>query len=199
MPGQNHQDRTCRHGFTLLELMLVMVVLVIMASLALPSLGRILEGQKVDRGADLVRAALGDARVQAIRTGRVHAFVCQPGSSAMMVVPLDQLGSGAGNLSQIFSNDRELQRFSNHDFSARQLPQKVRFTSTVVIDNSRSEMAMEDASGMAGGSSQYVLFYPDGTSQDAQLGVANDRGFQKRIVVRGLTGTARISNVEAPR
>lgn len=181
-----------RHGFTLLELMLVMVIMVVIASLALPTMDRLLDGQKVDKGADLVRASLGRARVTAIRSGQVQAFICQPGSAAMLVMPLESLDSNS-DVASWFSEAREQNRSSNLDFSDEQLPRGVQFVESAVVDNNRSEFTMDESGSSMTGSMQYVLFYPDGTCQDAQLTISNGRGYQKRIMVRGLTGTARIT------
>lgn len=183
-------------GFTLLELLLVLVVMVVIAALVLPSIDRLLDGQKVDKGADLVRSALGRARVSAIREGKVHAFVCQPGSSGMLVAPLESLAGTSTNLATVFGPEREQARISNVDFADDQLPQRVRFTSTAVIANSRSDAAEDAAGAAASGALQYILFYPDGTSQDAQINITNEKGYQKRIVVRGLTGTSRVTSLE---
>lgn len=197
MHGPAKSPHDCR-GFTLLELMLVLAVLVIVASIALPSVAGLLDGQKVDRGADLVRATLGQARVTAIRSGRIQVFVCQAGGAGMAVVPLATAGAsrnGAG----LLGDENQANRFSEFDFSDSLLPRGVRFTSAAVIDDSRSQAATADAGGGAQGQMQFVLFYPDGTSQDAQLTIANQRGMMKRIVVRGLTGTSRITPVEQQR
>jgi prepilin-type N-terminal cleavage/methylation domain-containing protein len=199
MPCSTTRQRNRSGGFTLLELLLVLVVMVVVAGLVMPSIDRLLDGQKVDKGADLVRAAMGRARVAAIREGKVHAFVCQPGSSGMLVAPLESLAGSSNNLAAVFGPEREEARFGSIDFSDDQLPLRVRFTSTAVVDNSRSEAAEEAAGASASGALQYILFYPDGTSQDAQVNIVNEQGYQKRIVVRGLTGTARIAPVEVAR
>jgi len=191
-----------RQGFTLLELMLVMVIMVILASLTLPAIDRMLDGQKVDKGADLVRASLGRARVTAIRSGKVQAFICRPGSASMLVMPLESVDASS-DMSTWFSETREANRSSNLDFSDEQLPRGVEFISSAVVDNNRSEFVMEESgssmSSSASGSTQYVLFYPDGTCQDAQLTISNQAGVQKRIIVRALTGTARITDAGGQR
>ncbi len=192
------RQQALSRGFTLLELMLVMVVMVILASLAAPMVSRLLEGQKVDRGADLARATLGRARVTAIRTGKIQAFVCQPGSAAMVVAPLEAIASGSFDLNSRFQSAPEEMRDSNFDFSDELLPRGVRFTTLSLVENSRSNFEMETSGASNDSQMKYILFYPDGTSQDAQLVVANDRGFQQRIVVRGLTGTSRVLGIADP-
>lgn len=190
--------RTGRRGFTLLELMLVLVVMVIIASFALPAMDRMLDGQKVEKGAGLVRAGLGRARVSAIRSGKVHAFVYRPGSAAMAVVPLDSLAGGAG-LEETFTAALDANRVSDADASERLLPRSVQFVSSAVMDTSRSAAAIEESGTAAPTAMQYILFYPDGTCQDAQLEIGNSAGRRQRITLRGLTGTSRASAVEVPR
>jgi hypothetical protein len=113
----------------------------------------------------------------------------------MLVIPLDQL-DGSTDISYWFSDTRDQNRNSNLDFSDEQLPRGIQFVSSAVADNNRSEFVLEDSGASMNNSTQYILFYPDGTCQDAQLTISNQIGFQKQIVVRGLTGTSRITEAQ---
>jgi type IV fimbrial biogenesis protein FimT len=59
-----------QRGFTMLELMLILVVLAVLSSLALPSLGARLERQRVQGAAEGLAADLSEARFEAARRGQ---------------------------------------------------------------------------------------------------------------------------------
>ena len=62
--------RPRRRGLTLLELAIVLAVMVVLAGLAVPSLGARLERQRVRAAAEALAADLAEARFEATRRGR---------------------------------------------------------------------------------------------------------------------------------
>ena len=59
-----------RAGVTLIELLLVLALLVILATLAYPAYVGPMKNQQLRRSADQIRSAWGQAQVQAMKTGR---------------------------------------------------------------------------------------------------------------------------------
>lgn len=179
---------------TLLELVLVLSILVVVATLAVPSMTRMFDSQKVEKGADLVRAQLGLARVKAIRSGKVTAFLFQPGSSRFTVLTFDSL-AGRDSLQGFFDGQNEESRSSNFDFSEEQLPRGVVFMAGEAQEDVRSAFETEQA-GASMSVVKPILFYPDGSSQDAQLILANQIGDQVQVNLRGLTGSTSLRRVD---
>lgn len=142
---------------------------------------------------------MGRARVQAIRTGKVFAFVYNEGKSQLAVRQFDQLAQAgsiphferAGGSPQSGTADG---RAGNMDYSNEELPRGVRFVTGQAIDDIRSQYESASAGGSKG-KLKPILFYPDGSSQDAQIVLANERGDVMRVIVRGLTGSARAVRV----
>ena len=80
-----------RLGFTLLELILVIGILVAISAIALPTVTRSFSSQSLLKAADRVRVSMGQARVRAIQTGQIHAVGYVPGRSWIDIASLEQL------------------------------------------------------------------------------------------------------------
>ena len=167
----------------MLEMMLVLAIVIVVAALAVPAVQGTIGNQAISSATDRVRIAMGRARVQAIRSGKVFAFFYDRNGQWFDVAPLanhgqlsgQQTGNGPPSI-----RDREL--------SDNWLPRQVRFVASETQANARSEAAQAQ-----GGSSSMnaILFYPDGTSQDAKLYLQDERRRLMAVELRGLTGLAK--------
>ena len=74
--SRHHRDKVCadRSGYTLIELLIALGILVAMAGLSLPAVRRSLDKGRLRSGAREVQAALAKTRSLAIRAGERHAF-----------------------------------------------------------------------------------------------------------------------------
>ena len=78
------------------------------------------------------------------------------------------------------------------------LPDVVTFAGGSAALESRSqsiEQEIQDANMFSGDWSQPILFYPDGSSSDAWVIVANEREVGIRVSLRGMTSASRLSEV----
>jgi Tfp pilus assembly protein FimT len=168
----------------MVELVLVMVIIVVIASLAVPAIQNTVNNQAISKAADRVRVAMGQARVRAIRSGKVHALYYSQGGQWFEVAPLENYAQFAGQ----FNNSNQTTTL-DRDFSENFLPRDVRFVAGQASMDNRSESAKQNSDGGAGMNA--ILFYPDGTSQDARLILQNARGALISVELRGLTGIAK--------
>ena len=168
-----------RVGFTMLEMILVLAIAIVVAALAVPAVQGTIGNQSIASGADRVRVAMGQARVQAIRTSDVHAFFYQPNGQWFDVAPLAD--------HQRLTRQSNGQSANNHnrDLSDNWLPRQVFFIAGETQIDARSESARQ-ASG--GAPINAILFYPDGTAQDARILLQDERGITMAVELRGLTG-----------
>lgn len=180
-----------RRGLTLIELILVISIIVVVAALTLPAVQRMIANQALQKGADRVRVAFGQARVQAIRTGEVQAMFYWPGGSYFEVAPLSNFQEVTAQASRRQDN---VNRGTATDFDEDLLPRGVTFVAGETSSDSRSADVTSAAD--VNGQLEMVLFYPDGTSQDAKLTVRNTKGSLMGVELRGLTGTARTRRVD---
>jgi len=187
----NQPEIGSRKAFTLIELILVIAIIVMIASLATPMMTRMIGRQALKQGADRVRVEMGRARVEAIRTGDVHALYFLPQGNWFNVARFTQLQQQSGIAS------RELAQLNNRTYTGYEenvLPPRIRFAASSTEADSRSIQTFGDVK-VDSDSIQPVLFYPDGTSQDATIYIQDDRRNRIAVVLRGLTGSARTVKV----
>ncbi len=86
-----------RRGFTLLEIILVLALVVILASLVYPSFSAMQAQYRVEGAADGAKAGMLTARARAIEEGRPYRFAVVPGKGNFRVAPdsSDFWGGGA--------------------------------------------------------------------------------------------------------
>lgn len=107
-PVRNRRFAAFR-GLTLLEVLLTLAIMTAVAALALPMLDGMLGNRRLVRGAEVVRVQMMNARLQAMRSGRIHLMRCPPGGQEIatyafhdmndLTEAADQLGSGTALLS----------------------------------------------------------------------------------------------------
>ena len=191
-----------RRAFTLTELMIVLVVLVIVAAIVVPSFYHSLYDQTLRSAAELVRTEWNKAHIKAMKTGRIQVFRFQPGGRKFQVEPYkaadDELEatkplSDFGAPAPVPTTDSE------DEESRTQLPEGITFLEGVTAEEERAK-AVEESMGAGGGGewSQPILFYPDGVSSDAWLAVADEHGSAIRVELRGLTGLAVMGDLTTP-
>ncbi|MCA9175553.1 MAG: prepilin-type N-terminal cleavage/methylation domain-containing protein [Planctomycetales bacterium] len=207
-----------RHqGFTLMELLLVLAILVVAGAVTIPVAIGPLEGQRLLKAGDQVRAAFNRARVAAMRTGQIHFFRFQPNSnqyaiealadgesmveaSAEVMMQFNGAG-GAGGLSGGLVAPGAGGGVGSVDPLTGQpqaltLPENTMFVSVSNLAELKSARVLERMQTMGDITlSEPILFYPDGTSSTTQLVLANPQEQFVVIRLRGLTGLAQLSGL----
>lgn len=184
-------DSKSRSGFTLLELILVIAIVIVVAALAAPTVQRTIKTQGINGAAQRVKVAMGQARVQAIRSGEVHAVFFINSRGWFDVAPLSKFREIKSASSQGQANQTPGTR---SDFEENLLPQGCQFIASQTSMDSRTAAAMSDSN--AANQMEMILFYPDGTSQDARVQIQNDMGDVWQVELRGLTGLAKAMRVD---
>jgi len=161
-----------RKGFTLLELLLVMAILVILAAVSLPTMQAMYGDTRVRGAADEVRGAWAEARTRSIDNGVPYRFAIITGKEQFRLAPdTNEFWDGS-------SGDIDPTSESN---SAKvivgSLPKHIFFESK------------QDLPGGSGGWRTIAIFLPDGSCKnDASVVVRADDCDPLTISVRGITG-----------
>jgi Tfp pilus assembly protein FimT len=164
-----------RRAFTILEVALVAVLVLILAAMAYPSIEAIYGDVRLTAAADLIRARWADARAHAIEEGRPYRFAVIPQSGQFRVAPdgADVWGGQGGDMVEAPPDAKPLD-------VEEALPKGVTFA-----DAAASEDA--DSSGQW---STLVRFMPDGTAdRDVEISFTANGNRSLVLKLRGLTGS----------
>lgn len=196
-------------GMTLLELLLVMALIVTVAAVAMPNVGRSLDNSRLRSGGEQVRVAWAKARVRAMETGRTYAFRFEPSGDSYSVEPWmsqdDYLESsqltGSGMMASAGTmNNATLAEPAKQDT----LPEGVLFSQVQTTEDMRDLMSAQ-TTGLPQANAQTsetgvplsspIFFYPDGTTSTARLHLTNARNDLMEITMRGLTGVVYVKDL----
>jgi prepilin-type N-terminal cleavage/methylation domain-containing protein len=191
-------------AFTLLEVLLVLSLMVILASLAYPALDRPMATQSLRSGVDNVRTSWVKARIAAMKTGHTYLFRYAPGGDHYVVecqitpeLAADADVSGSG------STGGTVQDPTTEYAEDRHLPDNIRFGGGQSVADSRAQTAAStDATTAATAADAQlawadpIYFYPDGTTSTAVLRVQNRYERMIELSLRGLTGVVTVSPMQ---
>ena len=190
-----------RRGVTLIELLLVLALLVIVATMAYPAFFGPMKNQELRRSADRIRSAWGKAQVQAMKTGRIHMFRIQKDTNKFEIRPFedDQAATESDDaVAQISTQP-------NTTIIEDTLPEDIKLSQVTSVGDMRTALTQQEVASDVGLTSEGlneawsspILFYPDGTSSNSRLLLTNDT-YYVILQLRGLTGVAQVSDLLLP-
>ncbi len=192
----NSSDPFIRRGLTLFEVLLVLALMVVVAAVSMPLLQNSIARARLENSGDLVRAAWGRARIAAMQAGEPYVFRYEPKGSRYQIALLSAItAEDAGDINSLPPVSDEDEEYAEADMlrlAKNRLPTDIVFAAG---DVSAVPQLAAPAEAATGGWSQPIVFYPDGTTSDASVLVANAVGETQRVTLRGLTGISRSSEV----
>ena len=176
------------------ELIIVVAIIALVAAMAAPQLLSMIRESTVFEAADNVRETMGESRRYAIDTGIDYEFRYEVNGSTVVVLPseLEQDVDESDNTSQTTGSYVRL---------AVELPESIQVKAAEGVEESSERLEASVFGNLAGSQlsqkswSAPVLFRFDGTSDDFELRVTDENGLTSTVSVRGLTGSARTSQV----
>ncbi len=183
-----------RRGLTLVELMLVLALLVVITAISVPLMEGSFSRAALHSSGDLLRGAWAKARLAAMQSGQTHVFRFEPNGRRYQIVALNSLGAPEQN--ELEPEDPEAPTGPSEfvRLSQNRLAEGIIFSGGEVSPSAQV-MATLPAVG-EGPWSQPILFYPDGTTSDASLLLANANQLSIRVTLRGLTGISQIGEAD---
>jgi prepilin-type N-terminal cleavage/methylation domain-containing protein len=213
-------------GFTLIEVLLTLCLLVIMGAMAWPQLDKAFSNNRLRNAADIVRIQWGKARVEAMSTGCMRLFRYEiegnhfrlEGSTDPMTDP------AATDAIQLILADQARSPQNNANlggttsYAEMILPEDVVFVTAqtetdtgavVTANNSQVNNNPYAGAGAAGntnaagsavsgaGWSEPIIFYPDGTASNTRLMLRNKNGRSILLELRGLTGVVKVGEIRS--
>jgi hypothetical protein len=180
-------------------MLLVLGVIAVFAGMAIPSVLRMYNQQKITASAERVREAIASARVRAIETGLIYQFCCEPNGTSYVVVPFEPDHSGGNNGQQ--------GTVTLASRASGQLPKGIVFSSLNVVNvpNAGSgpvggvgqqKIATSALDGLPNSAalsglnwSSPVLFKPDGSAgSDTEIVLTDTHSQYITIRIRAFTG-----------
>ena len=171
MARKRFQDRRTQSGVTLVELLLVLGMMLVLASLVIPNLMGFLESNEVKGQIRNLQSALGKARCQAIECSKTVVFEWESGGASYTVFalepPLEQANQGMRISREASNLPEEL---------SGSLQKEFRFVSSNRLPRTQDE-------------TRRIFFFPDGSGSLAAVGIARRGGPIHWLDVDPLTGS----------
>ena len=177
--------------------MIVLIIIVILASLAVPLVARAWERYRVKLAGDQLRAAFTHAHVEAMRTGQIQVLRMELGGSSYYLQPW-MSGDEVINVSAEEAYEQTTAQYQLEPVAEKKLPQDVKFEYAQARFDTRAMEIEEEAAQQQTALTQWsqpLLFYPDGTSSQARVTLANERGEAVQVTLRKLTGLATVGEL----
>jgi len=196
MPRRSQNRRL---GFTLMELMLVLGVIVALGAMAAPSLSRTWERQRLKAAAEQLRSVCSRAHVAAMRTGQIQVLRFELGGSQYMVTPWsagDESINGSAKTSLAYGDFQQAP--VAEPLKEQHLPDDITFLDATAEFDTRSQLILEQEMSMPTAGPQWsqpILFYPDGSSSQAEMTVVDKRQTAIPVTLKRLTGMSTIGEM----
>jgi len=171
----------------------VLALLVVIGAISMPVLEGTFSRASLESAGEVVRASWAKARIAAMQSGQTYVFRFEPYGDRFQLLALSELALPEANELQLQDPDARYEPDDMMRITRNRLPEGVVFVSGTTA-TSNHLMAM--LPGVADSRwSEPVLFYPDGTTSDATVLLADNRERALRVTLRGLTGVSQTSNV----
>ena len=192
---RTHSRKAARAGFTLLELLVVLAVILLIVGMVWPNLLAYMQTATLRDQSRTVSETIAHTRLGAIDHGIPYQFFYEPDGTHFLMLPTnDEPASGESDSSgTVVTIPGE----------SGELPEGYTFKTPEGIEagqvNVSGEMLTDvpSASDLTSVSwATPAVFFPDGSGTDYRFEMENDSGHYLTISIRSLTGAATLSSIQ---
>jgi Tfp pilus assembly protein FimT len=193
---------------TLVELLVVLALLVVIGSIVVPVFTGSFSSVRLRRAGDQILTRWSQARAMAIERGETYQFTFTPESGTYQVGPWMPLveeviggtaTSSASTATSTTATSESAAIAATEDPTGQSvsLPDQITFKSgqIAVEDALTAERQVASMQAQGDDASTPILFFPDGTTSQASVVLANDRNQFIRLTLRSLTGVGRATDI----
>lgn len=180
-------------AFTLFELLIVIAIATAISAMAAPQLMSMMREGTVFEAAEQIRQSMGEARRFAIDTGIDYEFRYEINGHTAVILPAE--------LERDVTEDGTSRTTDEYFRMLVELPEAMRLRAAEGVEEAPERLEPVNFGSLTGEQlsqkswSKPLLFRFDGTSEDFELRVSDEAGLTSDILVRGLTGAVRASQV----
>lgn len=184
-------------GFTLLEMLLVLAILIAFTAITFPAVDRMYGTHRIQQASSELRSKLAAARLHAIDEGRTYEFRFEPDGRHCVIFARTQTAKSFDNRDRLSS--RDAMQSASWSFHA-ELPEQLRFgpipgpSERLTTNELRDVEHDEELSGVSW--SPPIAFAPNGRSTSVSFELRDRDSRSITISVRGLTGAASSANIQ---
>ena len=190
-----------RSGFTLIEMLLVLALLVTLMLMTYPTIARLRLEHQLKQGAEMVRLQVASTRLHALESGMDYQFRYEPNGRHFVAVPAEYLAiqaqaaaaQSSGNSAPAavyWKTQGEFTvkvKFSGNTSGPAQPPQPLPKEFLIGFEK------QEDLSRVNW--APPLVFKADGSARDFSVEIENEQGKYVVLSVRGVTGLASVSQI----
>ncbi len=155
------------HGFTMIELAMVLLVIGIVSAVVMPRMGGVLDRQRMRRSINVVRGTVRYAQARAALTKRIYRLTFDLDQQVMSVCRLSTKTEGCDEQSQ------ELRQY--------RFPEAVRILDVVTVEGTKTH------EGEA-----VTHFHPTGLAEPSTIHIAGSSKQQVTVMIEPLAGRVKV-------
>jgi len=188
--ARNRQSSPCERGFTLVELLVVIVMIAILSAVIVPEMKGMLEGELLHSTSRKLTQALGIAYRQSVTSNLPHRLRLDTSHGRFLIerrATLEESNTGFVPLENVSG-------------AKGKLDQRIRLEIAEIEDESDDEQSeassLEEQPDERAAESDAILFKPDGTTEKREIRLRDRQGFGVALRLNPITSRVKLVTLD---